>query len=413
MNRLTRWTIAAMLALAPGAAMASDAEDLAALVRANSWPVAAEASGLSGPGAAKILGWSGEAQFFLLGENHGNAGIARFATAVSRSLGPQGYRYTAVEADPLGVGIMSRQIRSGGKQGFAAWLAQDQRQRSIPFYVWSEEADFIVASLARGPVWGLDQSFIGATHTHLDAIAAGTRSPAVRAMAQKLAAEARANVLGFLGSVDIARLKALRAAMPRNEDAATATLADQLIESAGIYGPFTNGSGSAYVANLRRETMMKTLFMANFRAAMGRDGKPPKVLLKFGANHLARGLSPTHVPSFGSFLAENALGTLGKPVFNLRIMCGPGTLQTLFDNTAYDCAADEFAPVAAAFKPFLQASGDTLIDLRPLRDHPGLWKDWPQDAKDIVWSYDAVVIVGASGGSHFLAIPPPLPSKPQ
>ena len=66
----------------------------------------------------------------------------------------------------------------------------------------------------------------------------------------------------------------------------------------------------------------------------------------------------------------------------------------------------ERAPIAAAFKPYLAATGDTLFDLRPLRDRPRLWKDWPADAKELVWTYDAVVIIGASGPSHFLA---PLP----
>ncbi|MES2444723.1 MAG: hypothetical protein V4574_18015 [Pseudomonadota bacterium] len=409
MGWIARGMMLAALAFA-APAQADDAADLAALVRANSWPVAAGEAGLSGPGAGRILDWSSGAQFFLLGENHGNAGMARFATALSRSLAGQGYRYTAVETDPLVTGIMTGRLRSGGKPALAAWLAADQRNRAIPFYSWSEEADFITASLARGPVWGLDQSFIAAAHVHLDAIAAASRSPAVRALAGTLAAEARKDVMGFLGHVDVARLKALRLAMPRNENAAAVTLADQLIESAEIYGPFTGGTGSYYLANLRRETLMKTLFIANYRAALRRDGAPPRVLLKMGSNHLARGLSPTHMPSLGSFLAENALGMLGKPVFNLRMICGPGTQQTLFDFTTYDCAGDEFAPVAAAFKPFLQATGDTLIDLRPLRDRPGLWKDWPQDAKDIVWSYDALVVVGASGGSHFLA---PLPPKPQ
>lgn len=400
--------VAALAFSAP--AHADDAADLAALVRANSWPVAAGKVGLTGPGAERIVAWSGDAQFFLLGENHGNAGMARFATAVSRSLAAKGYRYTAVEADPLVTGIMSERLRNGGAAGFTAWLAADQRNRAIPFYSWSEEADFILASLDRGPVWGLDQTFLAATHVHLDAIAAASRSVAVKALAATLAAEARKDVMGFLPSIDVARLRALREAMPRNESAAAVRLAEQLIESAEIYKPFTGGTGSAYVANLRRETMMKSLFMENYRAALQRDGKPPRVLLKFGSNHLARGLSPTHVPSLGSFLAENALGMLRKPVFNLRMICGPGTQQTMFDATSYDCAGDEFAPVAAAFKPFLLGSGDTLIDLRPLRDHPRWWKDWPQDAKDIVWSYDALVVIGTSGGSHFLA---PLPSKPQ
>jgi len=298
--------------------------------------------------------------------------------------------------------LLVGQLR-GGKPALAAWLGADQRQRAIPFYVWDEEADFILSSMARGPICGLDQTFIAAAHVHLDEIARLTRSARARAIATAMAAEARADLMGFLGKVDMARLTALRTAMAKGDPAIPLT--EQLIESTLIYAPFTrDDGGSAYAGNLRRETMMKVNFLTNLKAA-SRGGRSPKVLMKFGSNHLARGLSPTHVPSLGSFVAETALG-MGKSVFNLRMICGPGTMQMLFDGTPYDCEADEFAPLAVALKPWLLGSGNTLFDMRPLREHPGLWKDWPAEAKEIVWSYDAVVVIGASGPSNFLA---PLP----
>ena len=400
------WLKRLMLALAllfPGSAGAADSEDLARLIEANRWPVVAGETGLGGPGADRIAGWAGGAQHFLLGENHGNAGMARFATSLSMTLAGKGYGFTAVEADPFMTGEMVR-LLGGGKPAFAAWLGADQRQRAVPFYVWSEEADFILSAMRRGPVWGLDQSFLAAAHLHLDEIARLTRSPKARALATELAGEARKDVLGFIGKVDLNRLTALRTAMGKGDPAIVLT--DQFIESTIIYAPFVRSDGtSVYAGNLRRETMMKRLFQANLDAAARRTGKPPKVLLKFGANHLMRGLSMTHMPSFGSYIAETTLAKGGN-VFNLRMLCGPGTRQRLFDDSDYDCEADEWAPIAAAFKPYLAATGDTLFDLRPLRDRPRLWTDWPADAKELVWSYDAVVIIGPSGPSHFLS---PLP----
>ena len=224
------------------------------------------------------------------------------------------------------------------------------------------------------------------------------------ALATALAAEARKDVMGFIGTVDPARLDALRAAMGKGDPAIVLT--EQLIESTAIYAPFVRrDGGSVYVGNLRRETLMKRLFQANLDAATRRGGPAPKILFKFGANHLMRGLSMTHVPSLGSHVAETALAR-GQSAFNLRMICGPGTKQTIFDASEYDCGKDEFDPLAAALKPFVLATGDTLIDLRPLRDRPRLWKDWPAEAKELVWTYDAVVIIGPSGGSRFLAMPP-------
>lgn len=382
-------------------AHAQDSEELAALVRANSWPIAAEEWGLGGPGAPLVTGWAGQAHFFLLGENHGNAGMAKFATGLSNALAGHGYRYTAIEVDPLMTTRLTEAM-AGGKQALAKWLAADKRGRAIPFYFWSEEADFIASSLRRGQIWGLDQAFLGAAHLHLDEIAARSVSAAVREQAKALAAEARADVTGFLGKVDVERLKSVRAAMPANEAAEAVTTLELLIESAEIYKPFTAGTGSAYLANLRRETRMKRLFLDQYRAAERRDGAAPKVLFKFGSNHLERGLSSTHVPSLGNFVEEMGLGSFGAKTFSLRMICGPGTQQALFDGKAIDCGEDEFGPYAA-LKPYLAASGDTLIHLRPLRDRPRLWKGWPPQMQALIWNYDSVAVIGASGPSTFLA----------
>lgn len=400
MWRLTALT--AMLAATP--VSASDAEDLARLLKDNSWRVEAEAGELSGPGAARIVAWSRDAQFFLLGENHGSAGIARFATGVAKALGREGFRHTVVEADPLVTDHMVRLLKQGGMPAFAHWLATDQRQRAVPFFAWREEADFVVAALANGPVWGVDQSFLAAAHVHLDAIAAQTRDPRARAMAQAMAAEARADVIGWLPKVDRARITALRDAIPAR-DAAARRIADLLVQSAAIYSPFSGGQGSWHRANLARETLMKRSFLSYYDTAARRGSSPPRVLFKFGAWHLQRGLSETQVPSFGNFLAELALARYDRPVFNLRVMCGPGAEQVTFDGSVQSCA-DEFAPLAPALGTALSPDGETVFDLRPLRDKPRLWRDWPAEAKRLVWTYDAVVVIRGGGAATFIAPPP-------
>lgn len=399
------WGLAALATLlGPGPVAAGDADDLSRLLRDNSWKVETSATGLSGPGAARIVAWSREAQFFLLGENHGSAGIARFATGVARALGREGFRHTVVEADPLVTDHMVRLLKQGGMPAFANWLATDQRQRAVPFFAWREEADFAVAALANGPVWGVDQSFLAAAHVHLDAIAAQTRDRSARAMAQAMAAEARADVIGWLAKVDRARIVALRDAIPAR-DAAARRIADLLVQSAAIYSPFSGGQGSWHRANLARETLMKRSFLGYYDAVAKRGGRPPRVLFKFGAWHLQRGLSETNVPSLGNFLAELALARYDRPVFNLRVMCGPGAEQVTFDGSVQSCA-DEFAPLAPALGAALSPEGATVFDLRPLRDKPRLWRDWPAEAKRLVWTYDAVVVIRGGGAATFIAPPP-------
>jgi hypothetical protein len=394
--------VAALLCAVPAAA--NDADDLSRLLRDNSWRVESTATGLSGPGAARIVDWSKDAQFFLLGENHGSAGIARFATGIAKALGPVGFRHTVVEADPLVTDRMVALLKRGGMPAFANWLATDQRERAVPFFMWREEADFAVAALANGPVWGVDQSFLAAAHVHLDAIAAQTRNRTAVAMAQTMAAEARADVIGWLAKVDRARIVALRDAIPAR-DAAARRIADLLVQSAAIYSPFSGGQGSWHRANLKRETLMKRSFLGYYDTVVRRGGPPPRVLFKFGAWHLQRGLSETNVPSLGNFLAEVALARYDRPVFNLRVMCGPGAEQVMFDGRVASCA-DEFAPIAPAFGAALSVEGETLFDLRPLRDKPRLWRDWPAEAKRLVWTYDAVVVIRGGGAATFIAPPP-------
>lgn len=394
------------------AAAAAEPSALDALLAANRWPVTVSKQGLDGEGASRITAWADEAQFFMLGEDHGHAGLAHFATALSRTLGPRGYRHTAIEVDPLMTAKLAATMK-GGKASLTRYLAEDQRVLAMPFFGWSEEADFIATALEFGPLWGLDQTFIGAAHVHLDEIAALSRTPAVRAVAGQLAKAARARPLGLLGTIDVRELAALRQAMPPEEDPAARALTDQLIESSLIYEPFVRGQGSTYrskyAANLAREAMMKRYFLAAFTAAVKSEGKPPKVLLKFGANHLQRGLSSTRVPSLGNFLAEYAFSALGRPVFNLSMLCGPGGQMASFQGEATSCDAG-FRRVYGPLEPHLADQGATLFDLRPLRDRPDLWQSWPQEFKEWVWSYDAVVVVRGGGPSQTLV--PRTPTRP-
>jgi hypothetical protein len=51
---------------------------------------------------------------------------------------------------------------------------------------------------------------------------------------------------------------------------------------------------------------MKTLFSADYAEAARAQAAPPKVLLKFGAYHIYRGLNPVHGSGIGNYLAEFA-----------------------------------------------------------------------------------------------------------
>jgi hypothetical protein len=187
-------------------------------------------------------------------------------------------------------------------------------------------------------------------------------------------------------------LQKLRSLLGDEKDRVPAQLVDDMILSARIYGPFVTGKGlSVYAANLERENLMKRLFLARLREAEARDGKTPKVLFKFGANHMMRGLSTTHVPSLGNFVSDYALAN-GRQTFSVLLLCGPGTKAGDFQGGEGDC---EFS-VAGSFPDLVahvDAKTPTLFDLRVWKDKPRRWAHLSPEVREMIWAYDAVLFV--------------------
>ena len=331
-------------------------------------------------------------QFVLIGEEHGVATIADTVRAMLGSFSDAGYRHFAIEVDPYTTAKVEGLLRSGGAKALAGFLSSDERKFAVPFYNWSSEAAlahaFVLANGASSPaLWGLDQLFIGAAAVHLNDIAAGASSAEARAAAAALAVQAKGS-LDFLGKVDLTALSKLRDLLSPAADRAFAQLVDDMILSARIYQPFVgvDGGFSVYAANLERENLMKRTFLQRYRSA-----GTPKVLFKFGAYHMMRGLSGTHVPSLGNFVADLALAE-GKSSFHMLILCGPGTMAgDLMGNSAacdFDIAKD---------MPDLAGQVDakvlTLFDLSRWKDKPRRWEHLPANVREMIWAYDALLFV--------------------
>jgi hypothetical protein len=365
-------------------------------IAASRLPIEVRDGRLSGPGAAFVQAHADEAQFVLLGEEHGVATIADTVRMVFADLNPRGYRHFAIEVDPWMTARLEATLRAGGMKALVAFLRREEAKLSIPFYNWSSEAALAAAVVrangdATPALWGLDQLFIGAAGVLLGDVAAQASNVEARTLAQALAGRAKGN-LQFLGEVDLGELQKLRSLLEAESDRALAELVDGMILSGRIYQPFVTGKGlSVYAANLERENLMKRLFLARFKEAEMRDGTSPKVLFKFGANHVMRGLSTTHVPSLGNFVADFALAR-GAQTFSVLLLCGPGTKAGDFQGNEGDCAYS----VPAAFPDLVahvDAKQPTLFDLRVWKDKPRRWAHLSPDVRELIWAYDAVLFV--------------------
>lgn len=367
---------------------------------------------LTGDAAEFLRVLSADAQFVLIGEDHGNAGIAQFVEAYWRDLNASGYRYAAIETDPWIANALERELRAGGVEAWRTYLTTRGSATAAPFFTWAPEADLALTITQTTPaggepnLWGLDQVFIGATYWFLNDIAQGARDPQARTLAAALATEAQGS-LDFLARVETARLTELRAALNGRRDRDYAALVDAMIASQAIYRPFTGGGGEPYLANAARENLMKRLFLERYRAAERADRAPPRVMFKFGSNHMYRGATPTHVQGLGGFVSEFAVQN-GTSALAVYVGCGPGGVVGTFDNPNVPCALG-FNENWSFLAPYVDPTQVTVFDLRAWKLRPRRWQHLSADMRQLIDTYDVLVFPPAAPASQFLPGLAPMP----
>lgn len=381
------------------------ASELDALIERSLVPLALENGVLEGPGADWLEDRTRDVRYVLVGEAHGNAGIAHFSGALAHLLGAQGPYFTAIETDPVIAADLERLLRDPDPGALAAYLQIEGHAFAVPFYNWLEEADFLRIALRYGPaggsvLWGLDQAFMGAVHPWAKRIEESARTPAARAEAARIAALAKDDVMSLLAKAPPEEFEALRDALNGPGDEHARELAEQLALSMRIYSPFVLGKGSVYAANYERESLMKHHLLGHLRAAQARNEVDPRVLFKFGANHLTRGLSPTNVPSLANFVFELAI-VEGTQAFSMLVLCGPGSFQADFMGNATPADA-WFAERFDFLAPHLTRPGLTLFDLRPWKDEAQTWRSIHAEAARSLWAFDALVIVSDAAAASLV-----------
>lgn len=358
---------------------------------------------LEGPGAAVLLQEAEKAHLFMLGEQHATAEIADLATALFRALAPLGYQHAAIEVGPVGARRLEALLRDEDPGALAEYFATGTNLLSIPFYFFEEEARFVRAvvdeSSAPAPVlWGLDQEFIAGAGPALDRLEELSATEEERAAVAAAREAAEANPM-FLGTAPPERLEALSEAFAASESAEARALATQLVATNRIYAPFTGRGGTAYEANREREDLMKTNFLGHYRRVKESSGARPRVFVKLGANHLFRGLSPTHVLSFGSFAFDLAVAD-GVEAYNLHVDCRGGEAMNAMTAAPGPCES-YFLGAESALATALPADRTVLVDLQALRSEPGLLERLDEASRELVWAYDGYVAVPDAHAATF------------
>lgn len=368
---------------------------------------------LSGEGADLLRELTQDAQFVLMGEEHGNSGIADFAAALWSSLRASGFSYAAVEVDPWVADAMNRELRRGGVESWRGFVAGAGGGIAAPFFVWDREAAFaatVVSSTPRDkapPIWGLDQVFLGSAPWLLARIADRTLDRQARQIARDLIAAQRGHLNGL--GLDPAPLLQLRMRLEASRERDLQAIIEAMLASQKIYAPFSGGSGESFVANNEREQLMKRNFLREYRAAARRDGQPPRVMLKFGGYHMYRGATPTGVQGLGGFVTELATAN-GRSSLAIYVACGPGGATGGLRGENDPCD-ERLAKDWSFLSGHIDPTQVTIFDLRTWKLRLRRWQHLDADQQRLLFSYDLVVVVPGRPAAQMLPGLAPVPTN--
>lgn len=358
------------------------------------------------------------AQFVLVGEDQGIAQIPAIVGALCDQLVPAGFHTMAVEVGPLAARNLEAWIREPGGRGQLAAF-ETHYPANIAFYNWSEEFDLLsrCAAKATGPfhVWGLDQELMGSSGWILTKILEQQPGPNAAREARHLLqkndeAYAAASKSGNPGELMMMsssddELNSLREALRKEGNTTSQVLFDSLLQSREIYKK--NMDGQSAESNRQRALLMKHNFAADYERATNKGGPAPRVLLKFGAWHMFKGINPLLNNDLGNYVTELAdghgtssvriliLGVKGDQLHFAGIGRPPAPAPL---NLAEDKDSD-FLYLKPMFDNML-ADGFTVFDLRGFR--PGFRSLRPLDGEmeRLIFGYDFLVLIPHPVASH-------------
>ena len=325
---------------------------------------------LSYDGRTFLLNEAQKASFFLLGELHGENEIPALLRNLWPAMWQGGYRHMAAELSPWAANQLE-------------FVPADYQPKLIT--LWSkEETLFIHSQGASQPVlWGCDMEELqphllirelaaaNPTHSSLARMVEITNSGYKRQMAPRLLELMPST--GMVGDVTVNDIS-----LAENIQATLEIENDRL------------SPGAKFAASLRRESLMKELFLQHYRRAL--PGPEVKVMLRFGRNHLHRGYDERGVSTLGNFVAEFAISQ-HQTAFNVAAFGAGGKASLAGETWDADERGDD---LAFAFLAAVAQYPATVFDLRPLRD---ILHRIPQEKRSplqqrlVYWSdsYDAIL----------------------
>jgi len=365
----------------------------------------------AGPGWEQLLAAGREAQFFLLGEEHGIAENARLAAQLFSTLTASGYDKLLIEVSPPMASVLDETLRDGGIDALRRLYGQPGGEPA--FFGMAEEAELLAsvrASVAPDQValWGADYE-VASDRVLLRKLVAVPKPPAAAAALDTLIAAsdnawARYEETGnpqfmFSFAGDPGLVRAVSQAWPHPDDDSSWIL-DTLEATLEINRCWVEGQ--RYESNRLRAALMRSNFLRYWNQAT-QDGGTPRLMAKLGANHLVRGRNMTQTFDLGTLLPEIA-ASAGAHSFSVMVLPGRGSPTAVLDpsNWSYSAARprDGYDRGMEAITDAAFADAFTVFDLAPLRAAVAA-NAGPDSAELLrtVFGFDMLVVMSGSTAS--------------
>jgi hypothetical protein len=357
--------------------------------------------GPAGRGWDWLVQQARDARFTLIGEEHGVAETAQLSAALFKALRGSGYTRMAIELSPIIAQDIEVAARRNGLQGILDFHTRPDTWS--PMYL-REEAQFLASVINVAPrnervLWGFDREIFSDRYL-ISRLEPKVPSRARESFARLKEASANAWTGGtpfiFSQNPDPAVVSAVRSAWP-NRDSDSDMILRTLEESLAINA--VARTGTAWASSDRRAQWMRNGFAERLREEQKR-GSQPKVMMKFGYNHMIRGANYVNIFDLGS-MPDEVAALDGSHAFHIIVLPGPGSRQAVLGagRSFNSVSSDEFDEFQAGDQRLTRvlsnanATGHEVIDLRALRPlvTRGL-ESWNSDVVRTILGYDAAVI---------------------
>jgi len=358
------------------------------------------------------LGWDklGQAlqvsRFVLVGENHGLAQVPAFTQALAQRFAPQVY---VAELDAYQARDLAELVAQPGPP--TAYLRQ--HPGGLAFYSWVEEFELVRELQAQQvELWGIDQIFLASTGRFYARLAEQARKPVAQAYLQHWAAAYQAQDWAALqaGTEAFSIFSQPRSAVEellalvQAESPVVQAMAHDYAYSHLLYQQQLAGTGGHQQrVNLLKRNLLQ--YLLRYQAARGPAW--PRMLLKFGAVHLARNLSPLLTGGYydlGS-LVQHLADVQDEQSLHVFVIgkqghqaVGAHPDDPTRNSTSY--GTDEFPFLRAFFR--LTGTTWEVFDLRPVREVflSGKLRLPNQNLLRIVLGYDFLVVIPETTASQ-------------